>query len=161
MTLNEFNLAAPQAVQQILFECCGSANWVDAMAASKPFRTSDELYETAEKLWWSLNSSDWLEAFAKHPKIGERKGLSAWSSDEQRGMDGAANFVATRLVRKNVEYLEKFGWIFLICATGKSANEMLNELEQRLLCDRDSELRTAAAEQAKITRLRLAKALGL
>ncbi|HEX4769737.1 MAG TPA: 2-oxo-4-hydroxy-4-carboxy-5-ureidoimidazoline decarboxylase [Bryobacteraceae bacterium] len=161
MTLDEFNRAAPQAVQQILFECCASGSWVNAMSASKPFRSPDELYETAEKLWWSLESSDWLEAFAKHPKIGERKGLSAWSSDEQRGMDSAADVVVSRLARKNVEYFEKFGWIFLICATGKKANEMLNELERRLLCDRDSELRTAAAEQAKITRLRLAKALNL
>jgi len=161
MTLNEFNFAALEAVRRILSDCCGSARWVDAMAVSKPFGSSDELYEAAEKFWWSLNAADWLEAFSKHPKIGERKGLSSWSSDEQRGMDGVADVVAARLAIKNIEYQEKFGWIFLVCATGKSANEMLNELERRLLCDRDSELRTAAVEQAKITRLRLAKAFGL
>lgn len=161
MTLNEFNCAELEAARQILLECCGSDRWVNAIAASKPFQSPDNLYETAEKVWWSLNPSDWLEAFSKHPKIGERKGLSAWSSDEQHGMDGAADVVAARMAHKNFEYQEKFGWIFLICAAGKSADEMLGELERRLLCDRDSEMHTAAAEQAKITRLRLAKAFEL
>jgi 2-oxo-4-hydroxy-4-carboxy-5-ureidoimidazoline decarboxylase len=161
MMLDEFNCAGAEEARQILLKCCGSARWVNAMAASTPFQSADELFETAEKIWWSLNSADWLEAFSKHPKIGERKGLSAWSSDEQRGMDGAPDFVSASLAQKNVEYQEKFGWLFLICATGKSATEMLNEFERRLLSDPESELRTAAMEQAKITRLRLAKAFGL
>jgi OHCU decarboxylase len=131
------------------------------MLVARPLASLGELYKTAEELWLSLDPSDWLDAFSKHPKIGERNNLSPWSAVEQRGMDDAAAATAARLAQKNTEYQQKFGWIFLICATGKSAAEMLSALEERLHRDREPELRTAAAEQAKITRLRLQKALNL
>jgi OHCU decarboxylase len=161
MTLAEFNAAEPEMAREILSACCGSNRWVNAMLAGRPFTTPDGLYQAAESNWWSLDSADWLEAFSKHPKIGERRVLSSWSAEEQSGMKNTAESVTGRLARKNSEYEQKFGWIFLICASGKTADEVLNELERRLLGDPRSELRTAVAEQAKITRLRLAKALAL
>src|SRR6201999_2782427 len=86
MTLTELNDAEPETARPILSECCGSVRWVEAMLLARPLSSEDELYKAADTLWWSLTSADWLEAFSKHPKIGERKGLSVWSSEEQRGM---------------------------------------------------------------------------
>ncbi len=114
----------------------------------------------AEEAWWSLVESDWLEAFSKHPKIGDRKPIGKWSAEEQRGMDQATSETAGSMENLNRAYEAKFGWIFIICATGRSAEEMLSQLEQRLANDPAAEIRIAAGEQAKITRLRLQKLIG-
>lgn len=161
MTLGEFNDDEPTRVRSVLLNCCGSEEWADQMLSTRPFSSFEALCEAGDQIWWSLDHADWLQAFSKHPKIGDRKKLSTWSTEEQRGMDTASDDVSTRLGQENMEYEQKFGWIFLICATGRSASEMLGELERRLQRDRTSELRTAAEEQAKITRLRLQKAFGL
>jgi 2-oxo-4-hydroxy-4-carboxy-5-ureidoimidazoline decarboxylase len=161
MTLIEINSTDADLVRQTLLACCGSARWADAMLAARPYAGIDQLFNEADRLWWSLDDSAWLDAFAKHPKIGERNNLSASSAEEQRGMADASVLTSRRLKEKNIEYQEHFGWIFLICASGKSADEMLAALEARLRADSDSELRTAAGEQAKITRLRLQKLLSI
>ncbi len=134
------------------------------MTARRPFSNVEELTRAANDIWWLLKHDDWLEAFRSHPKIGEKKAAEAvstesqqWSGQEQSGMRHADNNTVDSLARLNHEYHEKFGFIFIVCATGKSAGEMLSLLRQRLPNDPDTELRIAAAEQAKITELRLKK----
>jgi allantoicase len=146
--------------------CCGSSRWAAAMTARRPFEDAAALLRQADRSWWSLSEDDWLEAFAAHPRIGapaparptgER--AAAWSAQEQSGTQAAEAAVKERLAAANAAYAAKHGFIFIVCATGKSADEMLALLEARLGATRDAELRTAAEEQAKITRLRLAKLL--
>lgn len=147
-----------------LSRCCGSSRWVDGMLVARPFVADTALFETADRIWWQLEPSDWLEAFSHHPRIGERRldqprfaKTAAWSKGEQAGTAAAAGDVLEALHRGNVAYEERFGHVFLICATGLGAEEMLASLESRLDHEPDEELRIAAAEQAKITRLRLLK----
>ena len=144
-----------------LLECCGSSHWAAQMLAARPFRDLPGLETVATDIWWRLTPADWLEAFSKHPKIGERGKVSAWSSQEQSGMNSAALETAEKLAALNQSYFDKFGWIFIVCATGKTAEEMLSLLESRLPNLPDDELRIAAAEQNKITLLRLRKLLCL
>jgi len=150
-----------------LFEsCCGSGEWVRRMLARRPFGSAEALLAAADEVWWSLAPADWLEAFAHHPRIGERQAAAAqsatargWSADEQRGAAAAGDDVKAALAAGNREYERRFGHIYLVCATGKSAPELLALLRQRLTNAPDAELRVAAGEQAKITRLRLRKLL--
>jgi len=145
--------------QQSLTACCGSAKWVQQMLAARPFQNPAQLETIASEVWWRLQPADWLEAFSEHPRIGEKGKVSQWSAQEQSGMESAAAQTAARLADLNRVYLEKFGWIFIVCATGKSAQEMLALLEARLPNSPADELRIAAAEQSKITILRLRKLL--
>lgn len=164
MSLESLNaLPAGQASQEFL-KCCGSARWATAMTERRPYKSLEELTRAASDLWWMLEQSDWLEAFRSHPKIGEKKAAAEvstqskqWSGQEQAGVQSAAQDTIDSLAQLNREYEEKFGFIFIVCATGKSAGEMLNILRQRLQNDSDTELPIAAAEQAKITELRLKK----
>jgi allantoicase len=147
-----------------LLECCGSRNWAAQMLAARPFLDVLSLETAATEIWWRLAPADWLEAFSKHPQIGEKetgeKGkVNAWSSQEQSGMNSATMDTAEKLAALNRIYFDKFGWIFIVCATGKSAEEMLRLLEARLTNRPDDELRIAAAEQNQITLLRLRKLL--
>ena len=134
------------------------------MIGERPFESLDDLIAKADRVWWALDPGDWLEAFRSHPKIGEKKAAVAtsdqskqWSAAEQAGIGDAANSALARLAELNQKYEEKFGYIFIVCATGKSSDEMLAILRSRLGNNPDEELRVAAAEQAKITELRLKK----
>lgn len=134
------------------------------MLACRPFGSRVELLTAAREEWNALESSDWREAFAHHPKIGDRDALAVrfpatheLSAREQAGIADATAGVLDALAEGNRRYEEKFGYIFIVCATGKSADEMLALLEARLPNDAATELRVAAAEQAKITELRLQK----
>lgn len=136
------------------------------MASFRPFHSIDELLAKADSVWWSLAEEDWLEAFHAHPKIGERKAAATqseqaqnWSVDEQSGTSGAGAEVMSALAEGNREYEQRFGFIYIVCATGKTSEEMLTILRQRLQNDLETELRNAAEEQRKITRLRLEKLL--
>jgi len=155
-------LPVEQAVEE-LRRCCGSTAWARAMAATRPFRSGAELARRADALWRGLPEGDRLEAFASHPRIGERRteragaGTAEWSAAEQAGMAGAEGDVRTALARGTADYEAKFGFVFLICATGLDAATMLERLRARLANERETELRNAAAEQAKITTLRLEK----
>ena len=146
-----------------LARCCASTAWATAMADARPFADAPAMLRAAERAWWPLGEADWLEAFAGHPRIGERKeavaGTAAWSQGEQAGVAGAADDVARALHDANEAYERKHGFVFLICATGRSAGEMLAAIQSRLGHARADELRIAAEEQAKITRLRLGKLL--
>jgi 2-oxo-4-hydroxy-4-carboxy-5-ureidoimidazoline decarboxylase len=166
--LAELNALDTAAASAALHRCCGATRWVDAMLAARPFANAAALYAAGERAWAALGPDDWRAAFAHHPRIGARlpqpgDGAStpatAWSKQEQRGVESASAEVRAALARGNVEYEKRFGWVFLICATGKSADEMLAELRARLDNDAATELRVAAAEHAKIMRLRLEKLL--
>jgi allantoinase len=147
-----------------LLKCCASSRWVETMLAARPFADDAVLLEAAAKYWWGLDRDDWLEAFAAHPKIGDVDSLRAkfantrqWAGGEQAGVAGASEDILQRLAKLNDEYEKKFGYIFIVCATGKSADEMLAILESRLPNDADAELKVAAAEQLQIAELRLRK----
>lgn len=148
------------------FKCCGSRNWANGMADARPFHDWASLIETAENLWQKLSEQDWLEAFSAHPKIGEKKaaqpgptGTEQWSEDEQSGTRYASSEIMSELAEANRAYETKFDHIFIVCATGKSSEEMLALLKQRLGNDPATELRIAAEEQRRITLLRLEKSL--
>lgn len=166
--------ALPQdrAVAELL-HCCGSGRWAVRLAEQRPFRDAAHLLAAADDTWGALPPVDWLQAFHAHPRIGERHaatehGTAAapgtatalrWSEQEQAGMAAAESHTARELAHLQHEYEQKFGYIFIICATGRTAQEMLDELRARLHNEPTTELRVAAAEQRRITRLRLEKLL--
>jgi 2-oxo-4-hydroxy-4-carboxy-5-ureidoimidazoline decarboxylase len=158
MRLDELNALDAEAAARELRRCCGSTRWSQRMAAARPFPDLAALIGAADRIWADLERGDWLEAFAAHPTIGEKAG-PAWSAQEQSGVAGAPLEVTARLAIANRDYEARFGYIFIVCATGKSAAEMLGLLERRLGDDPEQELRIAADEQRKITRLRLARLL--
>ena len=139
-----------------LRRCCGSERWVERMIAGRPYPDERALLGAAERVWWDLEPEDWHEAFRAHPRIGERGG-DTWSRNEQAGVAGATTDVRRRLARGNEAYERRFGYVYLVCATGRGTAELLSDLEARLTNAPAEELRVAAAEQAKITRLRLEK----
>ena len=162
MTLNELNSLPRYRAEGELLKCCGSAAWARTMAGRRPFVSFDRLLKAASEVWWRLDQVDWMEAFKAHPQIGEQKATHhVWAAREQSGMDRAGVAVATAMEEGNREYLAKFGHIFIVCATGKSADEMLTILRSRMLNPPEEELRIAAEEQNKITLLRLEKLLTL
>lgn len=137
------------------------------MAQRFPFQNKEELLAAAEEVWFKLLPNDWLEAFAHHPKIGDLNSLRAkfastrqWAEGEQASVSTASEEVLRALAEGNAAYERKFGYIFIVCATGKSAEEMLAILQARLPNEHATELFLAAVEQSKITRIRLEKLLG-
>lgn len=150
------NRLSPEAAERELRRCCGSERWARHMSARRPFASDAALFAAADDVWWDLEPDDWREAFAAHPRIGERDG-GAWSAEEQAGMNEASRRLEDEIREGNRAYEAKFGHVFLICATGLSAAEMAEALDRRLDNDPEAELRIAAAEQAKITKLRLRK----
>ena len=160
------NSLAPAEARHELLKCCGSHAWAARVEQARPYTSLDELIEQANNVWWALERADWLEAFRSHPKIGEKKVVKQvaaqsqqWSEQEQRGVTHASPEVTGKLATLNYDYEQKFGFIFIVCATGKSSDEILSLLENRLVNDPETELPIAAAEQAKITELRLRKLL--
>jgi OHCU decarboxylase len=155
--LSDLNALPREAAERELGRCCASARWSAAVAARRPFANVEELCRVGDEVWWTLEGGDWLEAFARHPRIGER--AAGWASDEQAGARQASAATLQRLNELNHEYERKFGHVFLISATGKSAEEILAQLEKRIANDVATELKIAALEQSKIMRLRLEKLL--
>lgn len=164
------NALSSEEAQAELLKCCGSTNWARRMAQQRPFPTGGDamrrLLDSADRVWWDLGREDWLEAFTRHPRIGEKaaaKDASAetrrWSEEEQSGTRSAREQVLAALAKANRAYEQRFGYIFIVCATGKSSEEMLALLQQRLQNDPAAELRMAAEEQRRITHLRLQKLL--
>ena len=160
------NSLSPSQAEEEFLKCCGSKNWARQLTSARPFASLNELFAAAERVWWSLDSQDWLEAFHSHPKIGEKKAAAStaaeaqqWSEDEQSGIRDSAQQTLDALAKLNQTYEEKFGYIFIVCASGKSSEEMLAILRDRLKNNAAEELRIAAGEQAKITELRLRKLL--
>ena len=165
MRLVDLNTLDQGAAADALLRCCGSSRWAREMAAVRPFAGVEAMAGTADASWSALDRADWLEAFAAHPTIGAGKAGKAgeagkagrWSDEEQAGVADAAEQTKQRLADANRAYEARFGYIFIVCATGKTGSEMLALLEARLRHDAGEELRIAAEEQRKITQLRLRK----
>jgi 2-oxo-4-hydroxy-4-carboxy-5-ureidoimidazoline decarboxylase len=166
MTLRTLN-ALPAAEARAAFaRCCGARRWIDAMVAARPFANRDSLAAAAAHAFDALAREDWLEAFAQHPKIGDVTALrerfattAAWAGREQSGAAGAPEETLAALARGNADYEARFGYIFIVYATGKSADQLLAMLRARIGNDPSRELDLAATEQRKITQLRIAKLL--
>jgi 2-oxo-4-hydroxy-4-carboxy-5-ureidoimidazoline decarboxylase len=166
MTFHELNTLPVQQLRDELLKCCGSQAWVNKMLPFFPAEDLVELLEDAEEQWFKCSEEDWKEGFAHHPKIGDRESLekkfastAQWASGEQSGVNTASPQTIEALAKGNNEYEKKFGYIFIVCATGKSAEEILGLLTARLSNDPAEELEIAADEQNKITKLRLEKLL--
>jgi 2-oxo-4-hydroxy-4-carboxy-5-ureidoimidazoline decarboxylase len=164
--LNEWNELPEAEAREAVMACCGSRRFASELAALRPIPSFDELVISADKVWWSLGEQDWLEAFACHPRIGEPPvNLSgqhgAWSEEEQSGTRDAKSAVLESIFVKNRAYEARHGFIYIVCASGKPAEELLSILERRLGNSPDAELREAAEQQRQITYLRFRKWLGL
>jgi allantoicase len=161
--LRALNALPPRVAERELVACCGSTAWARAMNEARPFASVEALRAAADRIWAGLAATDQLEAFAAHPRIGERKAGSdahaRWSRSEQSRAAAASAETLEALAQANLDYEQKYGFVFLICATGKSADEILAAARKRLAHTRDQELRIAAEEQAKITELRLTRLL--
>ena len=166
MTIDQLNRLSEVDAAAAFEQCCGAAQWVDHMVHSRPFEQLSEVLETSDTIWEKCDVDHYEEAFTHHPRIGDVESLAkkyantkAWASGEQKGVEGADRSVLERLHAGNEAYEARFGHIFIVCATGKSAAEMLAMLEARMKNDPKDEIHIAAAEQNKITRLRLKKLL--
>jgi 2-oxo-4-hydroxy-4-carboxy-5-ureidoimidazoline decarboxylase len=166
MTWHELNTLDKQQLREELTKCCGSSAWVNKMLAFFPADDLVELLEDAEEQWYQCSEKDWKEAFTQHPKIGdvasmEKKFASTaqWASEEQSAISNASQETFESLAEGNRQYEEKFGYIFIVFASGKSAGEILTILQSRLQNNPEVEIEIAADEQNKITKLRLEKLL--
>jgi allantoicase len=164
--MERFNRLSKQRAAKALLDCCGSMKWAQQMAKQRPFPSPVALFQAADTIWSELPQEHWLQAFRHHPPIGAKKAkskqsaaASRWSAKEQSTVQSAAPEVLSALAEENKTYAKKYGHVFLICATGKTSEDILQALRQRMSNDPDVELRIAAEEQRKITRLRLEKLL--
>lgn len=162
--LARWNALPETAAAEEIMPCCGSTRWAREMAALRPLANEGELLGAAERVWQGLGFEDWDEAFRSHPRIGERKRpagatwrSAAWSSQEQSGVDAQDAETLAELARGDAEYEARFGRVFLVCATGRNATEILAVLRARLSNDEETELRETAEQQRQITWLRLRK----
>lgn len=166
MTLHELNTLPQQQLKEELNKCCGSSAWVNKMLPFFPADDMVELLEDAEEQWFLCSEADWKEAFAHHPRIGDIESsqkkfasTAEWAAAEQSGVKTASQKTLEELSEANKKYEEKFGYVFIVCATGKSADEMLTLIETRLQNSPEVEIEIAADEQNKITKLRIEKLL--
>ncbi len=164
MTITEINNLSEQRFFEEMQKCCGSTSWVNEMLAKRPFKSLEDLLGLAEEAWQNTYEKDWLEAFDHHPKIGDIKSLEqkfastkTLAGGEQASVQSATSKTLEELAKGNTDYENKFGFIFIVCATGKTAEEMLGILKARYPNDRNTELTIASEEQEKITILRLKK----
>lgn len=170
-TLSAWNAAEESAAFEAMLACCGSKRWAQAMVAQRPIASVWALSEAADRTWATMREADWLEAFACHPRIGEREPAKAiaqpthdpvarsaeWSRLEQLSVRAANELVLAELAADNQRYEQLFGFTYIVCATGKSAIEMLTILKRRLANDRETELSEAAEQQRQIMQIRLGK----
>lgn len=167
MTLSDLNHLPKPALTAALQTCCGATAWVENMLTVFPVTDAETLMDEANTAWNSLREADWREAFTHHPQIGDDvealrakfANTSAWAEGEQASVKAAAQETLEALMMGNKDYEHRFGYIFIVCATGKSADEMLALLQARLSNKSEDEILIAAGEQNKITRLRLEKLL--
>lgn len=166
MNLDQLSALPSTAAEAEFLKCCGSTTWAREMAGARPFISAQAVFDEAEALFAQLEDRDWIEAFRAHPRIGEKKAATDqsqqaqnWSAQEQAGVASASDSTVDELADRNRDYENRFGFIFIVCATGKTSEEMLELLKGRLPNDAATEIRIAAEEQSKITRLRLEKLL--
>ncbi len=165
MTIADYDHLKASEKRSLLFQCCGSQKWVDKMINLPPVEDLIDLFEDAEEMWYECNEEDWKEAFTHHPMIGDidsfRKKFSTdqFAEKEQASINNSSEKTLQSLVEGNKAYKEKFGYIFIVCASGKSAEEMLALLNERLQNTLEEEIKIAMDEQNNITKLRLEKLL--
>ena len=161
--LTAWNKADEATAFDAMIACCGARRWASAMVALRPIGSVLDLSEAADRVWGTMEEADWMEAFVCHPRIGERKAAHAaarsvaWSKQEQSSASGTAEQVLAEIAEGNARYEERYGFTYIVCATGKSAEEMLTILKRRLLSDSAAELIEAAEQQRQITQMRLGK----
>jgi OHCU decarboxylase len=161
--LQAWNDADEGGATEAMLTCCGAHRWASKMVALRPIASIVALSEAADEVWAAMGELDWMEALACHPRIGERQApaaseqSTAWSAQEQAGTTTAANNVLRALAEGNAQYERQFGFTYIVCATGKTADEMLTILKRRLASDRVAELKEAAEQQRQITQIRLGK----
>jgi len=166
ISVEELNALSADRAAELFRACCGASRWVAGMVSRRPFFSRDAVLRAGDDEWDSTDEVDWLEAFSHHPRIGESAtaaggSLTArgWSASEQSSVASASDETRIGLARLNHEYESRFGFIYIVCATGRSAGDLLDFARKRMRNDREAELRVAAEEQRKITRLRLEKLL--
>jgi len=166
ISVTRLDVMSKAEAKALFASCCGASRWVTKMVARRPFGTRGALLKVADLVWETMEESDWREAFAHHPRIGEQTGAvpqtergAAFSAGEQAGMDSAGENLRKELAEVNREYEERFGFIYIVCAAGRSAEELLEFARRRMDNDPYTELMTAMLEQGKITRIRLEKLL--
>ena len=164
MTISEINSLSNEALTELLSQCCAAQNWVNKMVSGVPYQDADDMKNQAVNYWQQMGEDDWMEAFLAHPMIGDVKSLRekyantlSMASNEQASTREAADHVLKQLACYNQKYLEKFGFIFIVFASNKTAEQMLDLLLKRIHNSRDVELKNAADEQLKITLLRIEK----
>ncbi|HEY2456783.1 MAG TPA: 2-oxo-4-hydroxy-4-carboxy-5-ureidoimidazoline decarboxylase [Candidatus Acidoferrum sp.] len=162
--LSRWNFLPPDQAAQEILPCCGSHAWAHEMATHRPLSDVSTLLDTSDRIWRKLAVADWLEAFQSHPRIGETRSHAdssvhsqQWSAQEQTRATDSPDSVKQALAAGNRQYEEKFGRIFIICATGKSASEILQNLQRRLNNDEATELHEAAEQQRQIIQIRVKK----
>jgi allantoicase len=164
--LHRFNALPASAARKALLDCCGARKWAERMSAARPFASAQNALDASERIWKALEHKDWLAAFRHHPPIGGKKAAQAqsakaksWSAGEQSAVKEASAAELAELAKANADYAQRFGYIFIICASGKTTGEMLAAIQQRLGNEPQHELQIAADQQQKITRLRLERLL--
>jgi 2-oxo-4-hydroxy-4-carboxy-5-ureidoimidazoline decarboxylase len=165
--LFHWNLLPPDQAATEILPCCGSRAWAQVLAGERPFQEVAALLAASDRIWSGLSADDWSEAFASHPRIGTTTSVGkssaqslAWSASEQSDALKAADSIKLALAKANREYESKFRRVFITCATGKSAAEILENLQRRLNNEEPAEILEAAEQQRQITQLRLRKWLG-
>ena len=164
-TLAAWNSGTESSAMEAMLACCESKRWAAAMVALRPIASVEALSQAADRVWSTMEEPDWLEAFACHPRIGDSEATvahasaqsSAWSRQEQSSASVANELVLTELAEDNQLYEQRFGFTYIVCATGKSAVEVLTILKRRLASNREAELREAAEQQRQIMQIRLGK----
>ncbi len=166
MSVRELDALPADECRTLLTACCGAREWVAGMLASRPWRDRDGLLAAADHAWAVLTAAELADAIAHHPRLGESsteapldERARQWSAGEQSGAVAASNDMRTALARGNAEYERRFGHTFIFCASGRSAEDMLKSLHERLAHDPDIERAITARELHRITRLRLEKLL--
>jgi 2-oxo-4-hydroxy-4-carboxy-5-ureidoimidazoline decarboxylase len=166
MTLTELNNLNPDEAFNAFFNCCGSTSWATQLIRKRPFKTLEDILQHSDAIWLTCSQQDAFEAFSHHPKIGDLKNLETkfsstkeWAGNEQLGVNTATHNILIALAEGNKIYEDKFGYIFIVCATGKTAEEMLALLNMRLVNAPETEIKIAMKEQNKITHLRIEKLL--
>jgi 2-oxo-4-hydroxy-4-carboxy-5-ureidoimidazoline decarboxylase len=162
--LIHWNDAPVEEAENEILDCCGSRSWARAMAALRPLPNEPAVLDASDDIWRKLSEADWTEAFHSHPRIGESRAerpvharSATWSAKEQQEVSAADDAVKLALADANREYERRFGWIFIVCATGRTASEILEIVHRRIQNDARMELREAAEQQRQITQLRLKK----
>ncbi len=160
--LMAWNEAETDRAHYAMITCCGAPRWAAEMVERRPFASAGELCAAADQVWSAMGEADWLTAFACHPRIGERAAMATtqsatWSKQEQSGTANASAVTLDELTQLNLRYEQRFGFTYIVCATGKSAAEMLEILKSRVGSERHAELREAAEQQRQIMQIRLRK----